>query len=286
MNPLNIQHAAFLKIESMHWFNVFSFWIHYAFPITMRKGFLFSRAHEMFVLLLALTMLSCSADSTGRRNRAALGGGWSRVRQVGKWTWQRSASRQDETADRRTGEAVRKPQKSGSHPDPTARLAGVRPQRHTGLCPRTAVHPLIGDGSKLFWSKIISRRGRAQQSGMFSSVVRSQLLCAEDGLCVCVVRVKGRLWSKLCRTGSAHCVTWIENYSWDENPTVQMYLLLDCVIKTEEKNHQTDATSLFIFNDHLWVSDCWPDRRTRAQPILDFYANSDIIYLFYIHNLL
>lgn len=201
------------------------------------------------------------------------GGGWSRVRQVGKWTWQRSAARQDETADRRTG-------------DPTARLAGVRPQRHTGLCPRTAVHPLIGDGSKLFWSKIISRRGRAQQSGMFSSVVRSQLLCAEDGLCVCVVRVKGRLWSKLCRTGLAHCVTWIENYSWDENPTVQMYLLLDCVIKTEEKNHQTDATSLFIFNDHLWVSDCWPDCRTRAQPILDFYANSDIIYLFYIHNLL
>lgn len=57
---------------------------------------------------------------------------------------------QDGAADRRTGDAVRKPEKSGSHPDSTARLAGIRPQRHTGLCPGTAVHPLIGDGSKLF----------------------------------------------------------------------------------------------------------------------------------------
>ncbi len=56
----------------------------------------------------------------------------------------------DGAVDRRTGEAVRTLEKSGSHPDSTARLAGVRPQRHTGLCPWTAVHPLIGDGSKLF----------------------------------------------------------------------------------------------------------------------------------------
>lgn len=59
-------------------------------------------------------------------------------------------AQQDEAVDRRTGEAVRTPEKSGSHPDSTARLAGVRPQRHTGLCPRTAVHLLIGDGSKFF----------------------------------------------------------------------------------------------------------------------------------------
>lgn len=56
---------------------------------------------------------------------------------------------QDGAVDRRTGEADRKPEKSGSHPDLTARLAGVRPQRNTGLCPMTAVHPPIGDGSKL-----------------------------------------------------------------------------------------------------------------------------------------
>lgn len=57
---------------------------------------------------------------------------------------------QDGESDRRTGEAVREPEKSGSHPGSTERLAGTRPQRHTGLCPWTAVHPLMGDGSKLF----------------------------------------------------------------------------------------------------------------------------------------
>lgn len=57
----------------------------------------------------------------------------------------------DGAIDRQTGEAVRKPEKSGSHPDLTARLAGACPQRHTGLCPPTAVHPLISDGSKLFF---------------------------------------------------------------------------------------------------------------------------------------
>lgn len=65
---------------------------------------------------------------------------------------------QDWKANRRTGEAVREPEKSGSGPDLTVRLAGVRPQRHIGLCPRTAVHSLISDGSKLFWSKIISQK--------------------------------------------------------------------------------------------------------------------------------
>lgn len=57
---------------------------------------------------------------------------------------------QDGAVDRRTGEPVRKLEKSGSLPGSTARLAGLCPQRHTGLCPRTAVHSLIGDGSKLF----------------------------------------------------------------------------------------------------------------------------------------
>lgn len=60
-------------------------------------------------------------------------------------------ARHDGAIDRQTGGAVRKPEKSGSHPDLTARLAGVCPQRHTGLCPQTAVHPLIINGSKLFF---------------------------------------------------------------------------------------------------------------------------------------
>lgn len=103
------------------------------------------------MLLLALTGFksSCSADSTGRKDRLAL-----KVEVCSKTGRQVNLAerhvRQEGAADRRTGGPVRKPEKSGSHPDSTARLADVRPQRHTGLCPRTAVHPLTGDGSKLF----------------------------------------------------------------------------------------------------------------------------------------
>lgn len=60
--------------------------------------------------------------------------------------------------NRWTREAVRKPETSGSGPGSTVRLAGSRLQRRSCLCPRTAVHPLIGDGSKLFWSKIFHQR--------------------------------------------------------------------------------------------------------------------------------
>lgn len=52
--------------------------------------------------------------------------------------------------NRRTREAVRKPETSGSGPDSTVRVAGTHPHRRSCLCPWTAVHPLIGDGSKLF----------------------------------------------------------------------------------------------------------------------------------------
>lgn len=65
--------------------------------------------------------------------------------------WQNSTDKKDGAVDTQTGEAVRKPDKSGSHPDSTARLASMHPQRHTGLSPQTAVHPLIGGGSKIFF---------------------------------------------------------------------------------------------------------------------------------------
>ena len=75
----------------------------------MRKGFLFPRAPEMFVLLLALTMLSCSADSTGRRDRAALEGGGGALkssktgRQVNLAEKCGSTGRNSRQADRRSG---------------------------------------------------------------------------------------------------------------------------------------------------------------------------------------
>lgn len=47
---------------------------------------------------------------------------------------------------------------SGSGPESTGRLAGAWPQRRSRLCPQTAVHPLITDGSELFWSKIFHPR--------------------------------------------------------------------------------------------------------------------------------
>lgn len=76
--------------------------------------------------------------------------------------------------NRWTREAVRKPETSGSGPASTVRLAGSRLQRRSCLCPQTAVHPVIGDGSKLLWSKIFNQR----QGAMDWQVVSGQIATA------------------------------------------------------------------------------------------------------------
>lgn len=91
-------------------------------------------------------------------NDAAALWGPSEIRLADRWTCSEWCVLKDGGDNRPTWEAVRKSEPSGSGPESTGRLAGAWPQRRSRLCPQTAVHPLISDGSELFWSKIFHQR--------------------------------------------------------------------------------------------------------------------------------
>lgn len=198
---------------------------------------------SVLVLVLTIFKLSCSAYSAGRKDIVAIGGS-SRVRQVGKWTWQGGTfNRMEEPTG---GQEKQLESQSNQAVVQTwqLRLAGVRPQRHTGLCPRTAVHPLISDGSKLFWSKIISpRQGPSGWQVFLSGQIKTAMHRGWSCMCVCVfvcVYVCLLLfWSKL----------WLLWLTAEMKTYLPLYLLLYCV--TMKNSLYTTQDCSFFSPGHI-----------------------------------
>lgn len=88
------------------------------------------------------------------------GSSW--VGQVGKWTWQERV-RQDGGGDRRTGRAVSRAGRNQAVIQ-AWQLDWQAPVRKDtqALCPRTAVHPLISDGSKLFFFLFLKHDNKSE----------------------------------------------------------------------------------------------------------------------------